>query len=165
MPTGIKRGARRSRAPTGRPAPEQCAAPSSLPCAFSATIRLPRRKQSARGASRRARGPAIGAVAQLGERLNGIQEVDGSIPFGSTNRIKQLRGLSAALLFLPRLRASDRAPKIIQGFAGLEEEAPPALEAEFCMPDGGGPKSRSSPMRTRTATFPLRSTPIQEIVA
>jgi hypothetical protein len=25
-----------------------------------------------------------GAVAQLGERLNGIQEVDGSIPFGST---------------------------------------------------------------------------------
>ncbi len=26
-----------------------------------------------------------GAVAQLGERLNGIQEVDGSIPFSSTN--------------------------------------------------------------------------------
>ena len=25
-----------------------------------------------------------GAVAQLGERLNGIQEVEGSIPFGST---------------------------------------------------------------------------------
>ncbi len=31
-----------------------------------------------------------GAVAQLGERLNGIQEVDGSIPFGSTNRISNL---------------------------------------------------------------------------
>ena len=30
-----------------------------------------------------------GAVAQLGERLNGIQEVDGSIPFGSTNRISR----------------------------------------------------------------------------
>ena len=27
-----------------------------------------------------------GAVAQLGERLNGIQEVRGSIPLGSTNR-------------------------------------------------------------------------------
>jgi hypothetical protein len=27
----------------------------------------------------------FGAVAQLEERLNGIQEVDGSIPFGSTN--------------------------------------------------------------------------------
>ena len=26
-----------------------------------------------------------GAVAQLGERLNGIQEVEGSTPFGSTN--------------------------------------------------------------------------------
>src|ERR1700720_4744600 len=29
--------------------------------------------------------PSRGAVAQLGERLNGIQEVDGSIPFSSTN--------------------------------------------------------------------------------
>ena len=28
--------------------------------------------------------PMCGAVAQLGERLNGIQEVIGSIPFGST---------------------------------------------------------------------------------
>ena len=27
---------------------------------------------------------AVGAVAQLGERLNGIQEVMGSIPFSST---------------------------------------------------------------------------------
>ena len=27
----------------------------------------------------------VGAVAQLGERLNGIQEVRGSIPLGSTN--------------------------------------------------------------------------------
>ena len=26
----------------------------------------------------------LGAVAQLGERLNGIQEADGSIPFSST---------------------------------------------------------------------------------
>ena len=31
-----------------------------------------------------------GAIAQLGERLNGIQEVGGSIPPGSTNRIKGL---------------------------------------------------------------------------
>ena len=28
--------------------------------------------------------PTCGAVAQLGERLNGIQEVEGSTPFGST---------------------------------------------------------------------------------
>ncbi len=32
-----------------------------------------------------------GAVAQLGERLNGIQEVDGSIPFSSTNPFGYLR--------------------------------------------------------------------------
>ena len=35
---------------------------------------------------------ARGAVAQLGERLNGIQEVDGSIPFGSTNKVNRLQG-------------------------------------------------------------------------
>ena len=34
--------------------------------------------------------PPCGAVAQLGERLNGIQEVDGSIPFGSTKQDKEL---------------------------------------------------------------------------
>ncbi len=35
----------------------------------------------------------IGAIAQLGERLNGIQEVDGSIPFGSNlKENKDLRG-------------------------------------------------------------------------
>ena len=32
-----------------------------------------------------------GAVAQLGERLNGIQEVVGSIPIGSTNILNGLR--------------------------------------------------------------------------
>jgi hypothetical protein len=32
----------------------------------------------------------VGAVAQLGERLNGIQEVRGSIPLGSTSDIKYL---------------------------------------------------------------------------
>jgi len=35
-----------------------------------------------------------GAIAQLGERLNGIQEVGGSIPLGSTNNINRLRELS-----------------------------------------------------------------------
>jgi hypothetical protein len=36
-----------------------------------------------------------GAVAQLGERLNGIQEVEGSIPFGSTKSLMQIRYLEA----------------------------------------------------------------------
>jgi hypothetical protein len=31
-----------------------------------------------------------GAIAQLGERFNGIEEVVGSIPSGSTNNIKRL---------------------------------------------------------------------------
>jgi hypothetical protein len=32
----------------------------------------------------------LGAIAQLGERYNGIVEVTGSIPVGSTNKIKGL---------------------------------------------------------------------------
>jgi hypothetical protein len=35
---------------------------------------------------------SVGAVAQLGERLNGIQEVRGSIPLGSTNDFNRLDG-------------------------------------------------------------------------
>jgi hypothetical protein len=42
-----------------------------------------------------------GAVAQLGERLNGIQEADGSIPFSSTIEIKGLRLPRNPFLFLP----------------------------------------------------------------
>ena len=34
----------------------------------------------------------FGAIAQLGERYNGIVEVNGSIPFGSTNINKGLAG-------------------------------------------------------------------------
>ena len=41
-----------------------------------------------------------GAVAQLGERLNGIQEVSGSIPLSST-KIKKKKGQASRLaLFL-----------------------------------------------------------------
>ena len=40
-----------------------------------------------------------GAVAQLGERLNGIQEVVGSIPISSTNKIKDLRHLKFSKIF------------------------------------------------------------------
>ncbi len=41
-----------------------------------------------------------GAVAQLGERLNGIQEVEGSTPFGSTNRISSLRPAERRVVFV-----------------------------------------------------------------
>ena len=36
---------------------------------------------------------APGAIAQLGERYNGIVEVTGSIPVGSTNLLKGLVGI------------------------------------------------------------------------
>jgi hypothetical protein len=39
-----------------------------------------------------------GAVAQLGERLNGIQEVRGSIPLGSTNQTKTPNIIRSKLL-------------------------------------------------------------------
>jgi hypothetical protein len=35
---------------------------------------------------------SAGAIAQLGERYNGIVEVTGSIPVGSTNQVKGLAG-------------------------------------------------------------------------
>ena len=38
-----------------------------------------------------------GAVAQLGERMTGSHEVDGSIPFSSTKKIKRLRILPKPL--------------------------------------------------------------------
>ena len=40
--------------------------------------------------------PFRGAIAQLGERLHGMQEVDGSIPSGST-RTKSMRVLACVL--------------------------------------------------------------------
>jgi hypothetical protein len=39
----------------------------------------------------------MGAIAQLGERYNGIVEVIGSIPIGSTNSMKGLAGNRQAL--------------------------------------------------------------------
>ena len=56
--------------------------PRALPgrlCRKAVSLKLPRTPCYP------ARPPNRGAVAQLGERLNGIQEVDGSIPFSSTN--------------------------------------------------------------------------------
>jgi hypothetical protein len=46
--------------------------------------------------------PAGGAVAQLGERLNGIQEVVGSTPIGSTNSTHCKKFLFPAVFFYRR---------------------------------------------------------------
>src|SRR5690606_1529133 len=55
--------------------------PGDARCAGRAPVLLHCRK----GAAKLARFPARGAIAQLGERLHGMQEVGGSIPPGSTN--------------------------------------------------------------------------------
>ena len=54
----------------------------------------------------------VGGIAQLGERLNGIQEVSGSIPLISTNNVKSLEtnGFKAFFLpFLPIFMKADEA--------------------------------------------------------
>ena len=43
-----------------------------------------------------------GGIAQQGERLNGIQEVSGSIPLISTKERKRLRNISGAFSLLKR---------------------------------------------------------------
>ncbi len=50
-----------------------------------------------------------GAVAQLGERLNGIQEVSGSTPLSSTRKIKGLREMLAAPFSLTYLLLTPMA--------------------------------------------------------
>ena len=50
-----------------------------------------------------------GAVAQLGERLNGIQEVRGSIPRSSTINYKGLDDSSNPFLFIKTPRAGVNA--------------------------------------------------------
>jgi hypothetical protein len=50
-----------------------------------------------------------GVIAQLGERLNGIQEVGGSIPPGST---KQIKGLA------PKTLLQSVQEKVIKSYRG-----------------------------------------------
>ena len=52
-----------------------------------------------------------GAVAQLGERLNGIQEVRGSIPLGSTNQSKDFQHWENA--FRGRIPFKERGPYFV----------------------------------------------------
>src|SRR3954470_23618490 len=61
-------------------------APASHPPRPTGAIRLQTRRACIEYARSRRRSWAVGAVAQLGERLNRTQEADGSIPFSSTTR-------------------------------------------------------------------------------
>src|SRR5439155_6393869 len=73
--------------------------------------------------------PTCGAVAQLGERLNGIQEVEGSTPFGST----------------PAIPFQTRSP-VKSARQGSEAEGPGQISAAT---------DRSIPARLASLTFLL----------
>ena len=62
----------------------------------------------------------IGALAQLGERLHGMQEVSGSIPLGSTKRFSRSeRRVARQGLFEEKLPKGRAAPEIdIYGASG-----------------------------------------------
>ena len=51
-----------------------------------------------------------GALAQLGERLHGMQEVSGSIPLGSTNRKKKAFTLADEVSSAGVFRLMDFCP-------------------------------------------------------
>ena len=74
-----------------------------------------------RSAAAEPEGAAIpyGAIAQLGERLNGIQEVGGSIPPGSTIRLRRSYGVIQYLLHsLFRIRHFSATAKSVRTKTG-----------------------------------------------
>ena len=54
--------------------------------------------------------PTDGAIAQLGERLNGIQEVSGSIPLGSTIGLRFILGDKLVRQIRPAIMPTDGQP-------------------------------------------------------
>jgi hypothetical protein len=68
--------------------------------------------------------PLRGAVAQLGERLNGIQEVSGSIPLSSTRNFKGLRQQSQPLFSCRNPSLHQICTKIISGNAPIPVDMP-----------------------------------------
>ena len=60
--------------------------------------------------------PTVGAIAQLGERLHGMQEVSGSIPLGSTNSFYPIKsGISGvSRCCSTRAKFARRLPAVYQ---------------------------------------------------
>ena len=81
---------------SGRPAEKPFSAAGSFfdprPCGSRkfAVIPRPSEREARFAPNRSTTFLKNGAIAQLGERFNGIEEVVGSIPSGSTNNIKNL---------------------------------------------------------------------------
>jgi hypothetical protein len=96
-----------------------------------------------------------GAIAQLGERFNGIEEVVGSIPSGSTNSFNKLRkyfgevGLAFDLKSPPRRHRAPSSPNTkhiryeLRNWENLANDAReklpwPLLHATLRISDQGG---------------------------
>ena len=76
-----------------------------------------------------ARSPWFGAIAQLGERLHGMQEVSGSIPLGSTNFLtSQDQAYTTAGKFARRCFAAPQRPRRAEPIGPAN--AAPLVEAE-----------------------------------
>ena len=71
----------------------------------------------------------IGAVAQLGERLNGIQEVRGSIPLGSTIILSNLLFLQGVIFYI--YLAPHTAPHYGCTSACADPSPSPLVSREF----------------------------------
>ncbi len=84
--------------------------------------------------------PSRGAVAQLGERLNGIQEVDGSIPFSST------------ITFRRRIPIRNTAGSNVDRRRGAGGQSPPHKESATGVPPSR--KAGSGTVRSRSAPPP-----------
>src|SRR5713226_10464759 len=102
-----------------------------------------------------------GAVAQLGERLNGIQEVDGSIPFGSTKsnhfRDKNLAQPGQSVISGVPSRVSSSASSSRQRRVSIHSHS--RLHEEKKLPREGDDGSYESNLACRDRRAPRRADP------
>jgi hypothetical protein len=88
--------------------------------------------------------PGSGAIAQLGERLNGIQEVVGSIPIGSTKIPRKINGLTI------HARRGTFAEKVIKSYK--EKSTPRRRNSMIALPMPAIVRSLRQPLKT-VATY------------
>src|SRR6202022_2532085 len=98
-------------------------------------------------ASPKPRGSSKGAIAQLGERLHGMQEVGGSIPPGSTTLRLRLR--------VAQPRSSRR--RSVPGVAPLGEDGLPDATRYYCRSSAHSGYGWRSHERAERAKRPRRS--------
>jgi hypothetical protein len=94
-----------------------------------------------------------GAVAQLGERLNGIQEVRGSIPRSSTINYKGLRRKLGSFFVFPHARQSSASHPLLPFYLPTARSALAAGAAEYPV-ISRYPEPSGLPSVPRTETAP-----------